>query len=156
MAGTLVKSVRVSPELWAHVEAMARLKGTSANAWLVSMLEDSRGSSVEDERKRRQASGAPVPRLPTRSLPAEPKKAAAPLTASRDDEPPIHGGVAGANIADRVVKTAGGLPPSEMRASPQFPQTGETRKRMIRDGKSGAPKQITERFDGHAWKEVES
>lgn len=30
--------------------------------------------------------------------------------------------------------------------------TGATRKRMIRDGKSGAPLQITERWDGKAWK----
>lgn len=42
MASSLVKSVRISPELWAFVEARAAKKGISANAWLVRCVEDAK------------------------------------------------------------------------------------------------------------------
>lgn len=39
MAATLVKSIRISPELWAKIEGAASTAGRSANATVVNALE---------------------------------------------------------------------------------------------------------------------
>lgn len=40
MASTIVKSIRISPELWARVEHYAKLDGISANACLVRYIDE--------------------------------------------------------------------------------------------------------------------
>lgn len=42
MAATIVKSLRISPELWAFVEARAKAKEIAPNAWLVRCVEDAK------------------------------------------------------------------------------------------------------------------
>lgn len=48
MAATLVKSVRITPELWAFVEERAEKRSISANAWLVRMVEMVRDGKLKE------------------------------------------------------------------------------------------------------------
>jgi predicted HicB family RNase H-like nuclease len=41
-APTIVKSVRMSPELWAFVATRAKIKGVNVNAWMVRCVEDAK------------------------------------------------------------------------------------------------------------------
>lgn len=54
MASSIVKSVRISPELWAFVEERAAFKEISANAWLVRCVRDAK-ERMEKERAAKHA-----------------------------------------------------------------------------------------------------
>lgn len=71
MASTLVKSLRISPDLWAKVEGAASAAGRSANATVVNALEV-QFADLEGVLRRIQ-SGGPKATFSVVSTPAGPK-----------------------------------------------------------------------------------